>query len=133
VRLQGGKETPDAITWGQFNRHALIRLPARASSLDGSSTTPPTIEFRLPDGSVHPYLLLAGVAQAMMLGRDTESLEELLLQTRASQEGTTCNAPGLPTSFAEVASQLESAQDTLAEGGVFPPGLLSTTITDLRG
>lgn len=130
TRLRGGKETPTAITWGRYNRHALIRVPTRATSPDGRYTTPPTIEFRLPDGSVHPYLLLAGVAQAMMHGRGIANLEELLRRTRASED--TVDAPGIPASNTEVASQLEAAQAPLAAGGVFPTGLLSTTIDELR-
>ncbi len=66
IRLTQAKEAPNAIVWGEFDRSALVRLPIVARTEDGRPVSPPTIEFRLPDGSAHPHLLLAGVAQVMV-------------------------------------------------------------------
>ena len=59
------KMAPHAIVWGEYDRSALVRLPMNATTEDGRVVSPPTIEFRLPDGSAHPHLVLAGAAQAM--------------------------------------------------------------------
>ena len=56
VRLSQAKEAPAGITWGAFNRHALVRLPLAAATAEGRVVSPPTLEFRLPDGSAHPHL-----------------------------------------------------------------------------
>ncbi|MFC1629384.1 hypothetical protein ACFL3H_09805 [Gemmatimonadota bacterium] len=127
TRLLQGKEAPNAITWGSFNRLALIRLPIQVETGDGRVVTPPTIEFRLPDGSAHPYLVLAGIAQAMILGRDTEDIETLLERTRVdfalNEMGT---AAPVPKSFREVASALRQYEEPLKQGDVFPESLLSS-------
>ena len=65
VRLTQGKEAPNTVFWGEFNRKALVRLPLVATTEENRRVGVPTVEFRLPDGSAHPYLLLAGIAQAM--------------------------------------------------------------------
>lgn len=41
-----------------------------------------TIEFRLPDGSAHPHLLLAGVAQALVAA----GIADVLATSRAMLE-----------------------------------------------
>jgi glutamine synthetase len=88
TRLIQGKETPAALTWGEYDRGALVRLPALARTPDGRAVSPPTVELRLPDGSAHPHLLLAGIAQAELQGRALgggDGLDELLRRTRATR------------------------------------------------
>lgn len=125
LRLIQGKEAPNTVTWGRFNRNALIRLPIQAAAEDGRIVTQPTIEFRLPDGSAHPYLVLAGVAQAMLLGSEMEDLDELLQRTEVSDSsehpGT---ATPVPRSFAQVAHALEEQRAHLERGEVFPQQML---------
>jgi glutamine synthetase len=130
VRLNQGKEAPEEITWGRFNRHALVRLPIQARSADGSFETPPTIEFRLPDGSVHPHLLLAGVAQAMLGAR---SEHDVLAIVRASEAGKAIDAAALPLDRADVAVQLDEHRGWFEADGVFDPGLVQATLDLLRG
>ena len=51
--------------------------------------SPETVEFRLPDGSAHPHLLLAGIVQAMIAGKEIEDIDALLDQTSVqAQKGT---------------------------------------------
>ncbi len=69
ARLNQAKEAPNRISWGEFDRNALVRLPITATDQTGRQVTMPTIEFRLPDGSALPHLLMAGVAVAMLEGR----------------------------------------------------------------
>jgi glutamine synthetase len=134
VRLRQGKEAPAGITWGRFNRRALVRLPIQVCDGEGRAVTPPTIEFRLPDGSVHPHLLLAGVAQAYAAEPGSPDLEALLNATRASQvaagEG---EAQSVPREFGEVAARLQVCRTALEAGGVFPPALIDAALDHLRG
>lgn len=134
VRLTQGKEAPTSVAWGEFDRHALVRLPIVASAPDGRQVSAPTIEFRLPDGSAHPHLLLAGVAQALVAGRGAEGLDALLDRTAAARvreqpEG----APKLPRSPREIGERLAAAQPVFEAGGVFPGALLRLVGDALRG
>ena len=130
VRLQQGKEAPEHITWGRFNRHALVRLPIQARSEDGRFETPPTIEFRLPDGSVHPHLLLAGAAQSMLGAREVEEIDARLEATRAGGEDATAGG-SIPLDRTEVGRELERVLEWMAAGEVFPPALLESTMRSL--
>jgi glutamine synthetase len=125
LRLRQGKEAPSTVVWGRFDRQALIRLPITASTDGGRPVAPPTIEFRLPDGSAHPHLLLAGIAQTLVFGHETEELDALLKRT-ASGAGTarTGAAGAVPRSAAQSAAALERHRAALEAGGVFPPGLI---------
>ena len=134
VRLAQGKETPATVAWGRYNRHALVRLPAVARTAEGRAVTPPTIEFRLPDGSAHPYLLLAGVAQALVAGREMPDLPALLARTHAEAAKplpVTGGSP-IPRRLGEVADALTAHRAALEQGEVFPAGLLAKTIAELR-
>lgn len=119
VRLTQGKEAPNTVCWGDCDRRALVRLPLVPTRASGGAVTVPTVEFRLPDGSTHPHLLLAGVAQAMLHGRQTPDLDALLASTQSGGAG----AP-VPRSFAEVRAALATHAAVLAEGGVFPAHVL---------
>jgi glutamine synthetase len=119
VRLLQAKEAPSVVTWGRYNRKALIRLPIVAADADGRSVSPETVEFRLPDGSAHPHLLLAGIVQAMLDGRHIEHLDDLLERTctLTLQQGA---ALPVPRSFGEVADALAASRTAMEDGGVFP-------------
>lgn len=130
VRLQQGKEAPEHITWGRYNRHALVRLPIQARSEDGRFETPPTIEFRLPDGSVHPHLLLAGAAQVMLGARGLEDLDGWLVATEAGHGAETA-AGSIPLDRHEVGLALAANLGWLEAGEVFPPALLQSTLRSL--
>ena len=136
VRLSQAKETPVGITWGAYDRHALVRLPLIATTAAGRVVTPPTIEFRLPDGSAHPHLLLAGIAQAMLAGRSHPDLEGLLQRTassaKAEKTGAETDRGRLPASFPEIADLLAAHRTVLEAGGVFPPSLIDQFLILLR-
>lgn len=129
TRLAQGKESPETITWGCYNRKALVRIPIRAASPDGSTVTAPTIEFRLPDGSVHPHLLLAGVAQAMLAASVREDLEAVLEGSEAGKG----SGESLPFDRASVASHLEACRSDFEAGGVVPALLIDSDLERLRG
>jgi glutamine synthetase len=130
VRLAQAKEAPNAVTWGEYDRRALVRLPVVATDADGRRVTAPTVEFRLPDGSAHPHLLLAGLAQSMVHGRDTSALDVLLESTAASKAGGA--GASVPRSFAEVAEALTRHRAVFEAGGVFPAVLIDAQIERLR-
>lgn len=126
VRLLQAKETPVAITWGAFNRKALIRLPLVARG-EAREAWPPTIEFRLPDGSALPHLLLAGMAQALALGRGMRDLDALLERTAARGETIDVSRmPQLPRDREGVDAALAEARAIFAAGGVFPSSMMET-------
>ncbi|MEZ4651593.1 MAG: hypothetical protein R3E97_22895 [Candidatus Eisenbacteria bacterium] len=142
LRLQQGKEVPASITWGHFNRKALVRIPVLARTADGEPVAPPTVEFRLPDGSVNPFLLLAGAAQAMAHAKNDATIEETLQNSKAGAPnggkpsgdgGAAVPARGLPLSFSAIADELEHERAALGAGDVFPAELLDATLQNLRG
>jgi glutamine synthetase len=132
VRLGQGKEAPTAVAWGEFDRHALVRLPIVATAPDGRLVSAPTIEFRLPDGSAHPYLLLAGVAQALVAARDVPDLAALLDRTAAAQVRKNPGAaPRLPLHRAEIAKALAVSRPVLEAAGVFPSTMMDQVVAAL--
>lgn len=132
IRLLQGKEAPTAIGWGEFDRHALVRIPITARASDGREVSAPTIEFRLPDGSAHPHLLLAGVAQAFVSGRETPELARLLETTRAGNvRANPALVPRLPMTPKEIAGALAVQRGVLEAGGVFPSAYVDRVLAEL--
>jgi glutamine synthetase len=134
LRLSQAKEAPNNVTWGQFNRKALIRLPIVATDERGRPAMADTIEFRLPDGSAHPHLLLAVVAQAMLAGRRAEDIDSLIDKTRATPGGAgTCPPNGftVPKSFQDIGTALAAERAALEAGDVFPAAMIDRTIEAL--
>ncbi len=131
VRLSQAKEAPNSVRWGECDRGALVRLPVVAADREGRRVSPPTVEFRLPDGSAHPHLLLAGVAQAMVKGRATADLGALLEAT-ATSGGAGGVAAGVPRTFGEVGAELARHRAVFEAGGVFPGVLLDARIQRLK-
>lgn len=130
VRLTQAKEAPSTVTWGRYNRKALIRLPIVATDEEGRSVSAETVEFRLPDGSAHPHLLLAGIAQAMVAARAFDNLDALLEKT-CSQTLQAPYAIPVPRTFGEVADGLRQHRTALEAGGIFPRHVIDRTIEAL--
>lgn len=63
-RLVIGEEAPTAVSWGQANRSALIRVPGYSPHRAASQR----LEFRLPDSGTNPYLMFAVVLAAGLEG-----------------------------------------------------------------
>ena len=131
LRLFQGKEAPTGVTWGRFNRKALVRLPISATDADGKPISPDTIEFRLPDGSAHPHRLLAGIAQATCAGKEIPDLADLLDRTDASRKKVK-DAALIPHDFSDVADVLSEMRSILEDGGIFPASLIDQEIKWLR-
>jgi glutamine synthetase len=133
VRLIQAKEAPNAIVWGEFDRKALVRLPVVPTDESGRQVASPTIEFRLPDGSALPHLLLAGAALAMIQGRNTQDLDGVLARTAAAATASRDGPAPVPRSFAEVARALVRDRSAFELGGVFPSGLIDHLVARLGG
>jgi len=132
VRLSQGKEAPSAVTWGRYNRKALVRIPIIPTDQDGRATSPGTIEFRLPDGSAHPHLLLAGIAQAFVDGRRMPGIDELLARTAVTAQGHVAGEHRVPLTFPEIADALAGCRLVLEAGGVFTANMMDRIIALLR-
>lgn len=132
VRLGQGKEAPSAMTWGRYNRRALVRIPIVPTDESGRPTSPQTIEFRLPDGSAHPHLLLAAVAQAMVDGRVIPDLDTLIARSEVSVLGASATEHRVPLTFTEIADAIEVSRPALEAGGIFAPSLLNRVVATLR-
>jgi glutamine synthetase len=132
TRLTQAKEAPNRITWGEYDRSALIRLPAQAMDASGVSVSPATVEFRLPDGSAFPHLLLAGAALAMIEGAGTADLDELLAATSRPNKDDEGRAASVPTSFPAVAAAVAAHRSAFEADGVFPGPLLDRLVSDLE-
>jgi glutamine synthetase len=132
IRITQAKEAPNAIVWGEYDRSALVRLPIAPESVAGRPVYPPTIEFRLPDGSADPHLLLAGVAQSMVEARAHGRMGEVLERTSvtALAQGAATPTP-VPSRFLEVAEELAAHRAAFEAGGVFPQVLLDRLIERL--
>lgn len=124
VRLTQGKEAPNTVTWGQFNRKALIRLPIVARDAGGRAVSPPTVEFRLPDGSAHPHLLLAGIAQGFVSGYGLDDVDARLEATKVERSDAGEVAASVPRSMTAVADELREHRELLEQGSVFPPNVI---------
>jgi len=133
ARLAQAKEAPSTIVWGEFDRNALIRLPIVTRDTSGRTVTEPTVEFRLPDGSALPHLLLAGAALAMIHGRRTEDLDDHLRRTASTTAAADeTRASPVPRSFSDVANALQRHRDALELGETFPTSLIESLIERLR-
>jgi glutamine synthetase len=132
VRLGQGKEAPSAVTWGRYNRKALVRIPIIPTDQDGRATSPGTIEFRLPDGSAHPHLLLAGIAQAFVDGRRMTDLDDRLARTAVTAQGQAASENRVPLTFPEIADALADCRPVLEAGGIFTPNMMDRILALLR-
>jgi glutamine synthetase len=130
LRLAQAKEAPSNVTWGQFNRQALIRLPIVATDDRGRPVVPETIEFRLPDGSAHPHLVLAVVAQAMVAAHQATDVDRLVEKTRAN--AGTQNGFTVPKNFQDIARALQGERAALEAGAVFPAAMIDRMIETLN-
>ncbi|MCX6549920.1 MAG: glutamine synthetase [Acidobacteria bacterium] len=132
VRLSQGKEAPSNVTWGRYNRKALVRIPIIPTDEHGRATAPGTIEFRLPDGSAHPHLLLAGIAQAFVAGHGMTDVDVRLERTAVTAQGHVTADNRVPLTFIEIADALTACRGVLEAGGVFSANMLDRVTTLLR-
>lgn len=130
VRLAQGKEAPTSVTWGRYNRKALVRLPIIPQDATGRAVASETVEFRLPDGSAHPHLLLAAIAQVMAAGKQLPDLSGTLTKTATDAAAKASDGgAAIPKSFQEIGEGLERHRAVFEAGAVFPTEQVEFMIT----
>jgi len=115
-RLVPGFEAPTAVTFGQSNRGAAIRIPSYVAD-PGLRR----LEYRPPDFTCNPYLALAAIQMA--------GLDGILEGIDPLAEGFGPDQPPertrfLPRSLDDALDALERDHDFLLRGGVFPEALI---------
>lgn len=105
----GSTWAPNTVSWTGNNRTHMVRVPDA-----------PRLEFRLPDGASHPYLLPAAIATAGADGIQSKldpgppNMLNMYLPGKAQEEAKS-KMTKLPTSLPEALSCLE-ADAALVEG-----------------
>lgn len=147
LRLVPGQEAPTRICWGHQNRASLIRVPLSfdcKQRLD-QVTNPsergaypdtlarPTIEYRSPDGSAFPLLLLAAVTQCACAGIQSEDSITLArkLEVPRGQKTGLDDFDQLPITAVAAAKQLAANRSFYEEQGL-TPRLLDLVIAKLE-
>lgn len=149
LRLVPGQEAPTRICWGARNRSSLIRVPLNFATkvrMDRTmnpeergdypgSISRPTVEYRSPDGSAFPHLLLAGITLCIQDGLLSE--DSLQLAANLEVEGNIFAQPELldrlkqlPPTAVQAAGSLRENRGFFEERG-FPARLIDVVIRKL--
>lgn len=151
LRLVPGQEAPTRICWGRLNRSSLLRVPLafrtrerldRAMNPREAGAYPtdlarPTIEYRSPDGSAFPHLLLAAIAQVLRDALNSDDALEMARRLEIGHDlhGADAASPStydqLPATAVEAAAVLRSHRAFFEERGM-PPRLLDAVLTKLE-
>lgn len=133
LRLSEGHETPTEFQWDFFNRKALVRLPIQSQTAQGDIRTPATVEFRLGDGSAHPHLLLAGIAQAFCHAylMDDTTLMEVVDHCRVHLGKSLDVLVDVPRNQNDIAAVLGAQSQIYAAGNVFHPSFIEKFLANL--
>ncbi len=126
LRLVPGQEAPTSICWGHQNRAGLVRVPLdfdvphrldQVMNPDEGGALPAslarsTVEYRSPDGSAFPLMLLAAVAACVEAGVGDADAVDLArrLEVRDGIE---------PGSFEQLPGSAVAAARALREGRAF--------------
>lgn len=150
LRLVPGQEAPTRVCWGSRNRSSLIRVPLsfateermdRTMNPDERSEYPgglarPTAEYRTPDGSAFPLLLLAAVTLCVERGLADPGAAELARKLEVtgnifSQPDVLDALESLPPTAVAAAACLDEEREFFEAGG-FPPRMIDIVIGQLR-
>ncbi len=122
-RLNGGFEAPASISFGRGNRGSAVRIPGYVK--DPSRTR---IEFRTPDFTGNPYLILASIIMAGMDGI-IRGLDPVEMGYGPAEEGRTILKESMPSSLEQALRELEDDKDYLLREGVFSEELIRKWIS----
>ena len=137
LRFISRKESPMYICWGTKNRLALVRIPLWwnfKKDLRETDSGRRTFEFRAPDPSANPYLLLAGIAVAVEYGlKNPEKAMKIAedLNTKNIVKGNK-DYKVLPLSCVEAAKNLKRDRKYYEADGVFPERVIDGIIDKLE-
>ncbi len=136
LRFVAQKESPMHICWSVRNRLALVRIPLWRNPKKANrfaDAQAQTFEYRAPDASANPYLLLAGITLAAHYGlNNPEEALRIAKDLHLNSGRRTQRLKTLPLSCSESARSLESDRHLYEAGGVFPGQLIDKTITSLK-
>ena len=117
-RLAPGAHAPTAIGWGYENRTAAILIP-------GGSPRARRIEHRVAGGDICPYLMLAGVLGAAMIGIEDGAQPPEPLTGNAYD----ADLPQIPTSWDAAIDALEASAMSRR---IFPEMLIENLVLTKR-
>lgn len=124
-RLVPGFEAPVAITFGKANRSAAIRIPSYVHNMDEAR-----FEYRPPDATANPYLLMSAMLMAGIDGimKKIDPIKEGLgpIDTNVY---TNQKIKFLPKNLEESLDALCQDQEFLKQGNVFTEDLINQWIT----
>ncbi len=153
LRLVPHQEAPTNICWGDRNRSVVIRVPLGWSGAQHmiSDANPQdfkcqpegvnkqTFEFRVPDCSADPYLLVAGFIISSLNGlKNSDSLEvaeKLYVDVNIFKpefKAKLATLKQLPASCFESAEALEAKRANFEANGIFPKGMIDSRIKSLK-
>ncbi len=132
-RLVPGFEAPVTVGYATSNRSAVIRIPAYAKSPEKRR-----FELRNPDATCNPYFCYAAILMAGLDGIKNQidphengwGPYDMNLYNLSAEEKA--KLKGLPTSLPEALDALETDNDYLTAGGVFPKELIANFIKNKR-
>lgn len=132
-RLVPGYEAPVTIGYATSNRSSVVRIPAYAKAPDKKR-----FELRSPDGTCNPYYAFAAILMAGLDGiqrkidpnKEGYGPYDFNLYDLSDDEKKKIKQ--LPRSLDEALDALESDNDFLTAGGVFPERLITTWIKNRR-
>ncbi len=149
LRLVPHQEAPTRICWGERNRSVLIRIPLGwlgaddliydANPLEPKDKTKAginnqTMEIRNADGSANVHQLMAGLAVAALHGFEMKNAVKFAekLHISGMEASAIKNLNDLPASCYDSADELEKAREIYQKDGIFPKGMISRIIKDLK-
>ncbi|MBP2146881.1 glutamine synthetase [Methanofollis sp. W23] len=153
-RLVPHQEAPTSICWGDRNRSVVVRVPLGWIGANGMTQdanpydvgikaerpSKQTIEFRVPDGSADPYLMIAGLIVASLRGINMPNALDLAKKLyvdvnifKPEFRDRLDKLDQLPASCWESADALLAKRAIFEENGIFPAGMIDSRVESLKG
>lgn len=117
-RLVPGAHAPTGICWAYENRTAAIRVP-------GGNPAARRVEHRVAGGDINPYLMLAGVLGAALIGIE----DGLMPPPPITGNAYKAELPQLPGTWAEAIDAFEKSP-VIAR--IFPPMMIDNLVRTKR-
>ncbi|MEZ5911834.1 MAG: glutamine synthetase family protein [Paracoccaceae bacterium] len=117
-RLVPGKHAPTAICWGYENRTSAVRIPSGSASAR-------RIEHRVAGGDVNPYLMLAAILGAALMGIE----DEMTPPKPITGNAYALDLPQLPETWADAIDTFENSE---VVARLFPKDLVRNYILTKR-
>ena len=113
-RMAPNSHAPTSVVWGYENRTAAVRIP-------GGNHKARRIEHRVAGGDTNPYLMLASVLGAALLGMEDKTAAPAPVKGNSYEAG----APSLPSDWAKA---IEVFADDPDIARIFAPELIRNLV-----